>query len=291
MALADRHPDVERLAEYADGVLPAEAREAVEEHLVECADCRFIVAETTAFGQGGAGPARTVSWPRTVPFRGRWWVRATAAVLVTAAVTMLVVRIARVARPDRAGGRSARPELQELIAALAQEPTRPVEGRLTGGFAYGPPPTVVRGPGERDASPEVRIAAANLQRAARGAGSARSLAAAGVADLVLGQMDAAIDSLEGAIARNRTAASAYSDLAAAYLARAAARGGADDSSKALAAADRALDLAPALPEALFNRALALEYLHRDAEADRAWARYRAQEPDARWRDDPATRRR
>ena len=44
-----RHPDAERLAEYADGVLTAEARTDVEHHLSRCAECRAVVMETTAF--------------------------------------------------------------------------------------------------------------------------------------------------------------------------------------------------------------------------------------------------
>src|SRR5215471_8463681 len=44
-----RHPDAERLAEYAEGVLTDEARVEVEDHLGRCADCRAVVMETTAF--------------------------------------------------------------------------------------------------------------------------------------------------------------------------------------------------------------------------------------------------
>lgn len=51
-------PDAERLAEYADGLLDAAARAAIEAHLVTCADCRFAVVETMAFlGGAEAAPA------------------------------------------------------------------------------------------------------------------------------------------------------------------------------------------------------------------------------------------
>ena len=47
-----RHPEAERLAEYADGVLDAESRAEVDQHLADCADCRAVVMETMAFLDG-----------------------------------------------------------------------------------------------------------------------------------------------------------------------------------------------------------------------------------------------
>jgi tetratricopeptide (TPR) repeat protein len=70
-------PDAERLAEYAEGLLDAPARAAIEAHLITCADCRFAIVETMAFlGEeaakaGGAAPetpaVALIAEPDTLP--------------------------------------------------------------------------------------------------------------------------------------------------------------------------------------------------------------------------------
>jgi hypothetical protein len=52
-----RHPDAERLAEYADGLLAAGARDAIERHLAACDDCRSVVTDTIVFLQPRSGTA------------------------------------------------------------------------------------------------------------------------------------------------------------------------------------------------------------------------------------------
>ena len=130
MALDDpRHPDAERLAGYADGVLDAGARADIQRHLADCDDCRFVVMETMAYMENVAF-ANRVRTDTVVLLPGRKWMTRAAAVVAVAATLALAVRIAHPAwlfgRPD------VRPELRELVAAVALEPTRPVEGRLTG---------------------------------------------------------------------------------------------------------------------------------------------------------------
>jgi tetratricopeptide (TPR) repeat protein len=271
MALDERHPDAERLAEYADDVLDADARAEVERHLADCAECRAVVMETLAFLHS---PANTTNVPasRVVPFRARRRVTAVAVGLAAAAALVLAIRVAR---PEWVGGlfgsRGDRPELQELIAAVANEPTRLVEGRLSGGFKYGPPPSPTRGPGDREVSPDVRIAAAQIEKQAGARDTPASIAAVGVASLILGDRERAIGLLEDAIGRAPDSPTYLVDLAAAYAARAAASGAADDWVKALSAADRARRIDPARPEACFNRALALEGLHLTEQALQGWA--------------------
>ncbi len=232
MALDDlRHPDAERLAEYADGLLADEARAEVERHLAGCEDCRAVVMETMAFLASGAGKLESVLRSPVIPFPSSRWLTRAAAIVAVAAALLLAVRVAR---PEwLLGPPTDRPELQELIAAVAGQPTRPVEGRLTGGFKYAPPPSPTRGPGDRDLPPEVRIAAAKLEQAASGDQPAPgALADLGVALLTLGQVNEAIDALERAVAQ-RPDAHYESDLAAAYLARARRQGSAEDWQKAL----------------------------------------------------------
>lgn len=201
------------------------------------------------------------------------------AVAVAAAVVVLVVLTGG---PSQwFGPRSDRPELRDLVAALATEPARPVEGRLTGGFAYAPPPTLLRGPMDQ-ASPRVRIAEAKLEEAARAYDTSETQAALAVGYIAVGELDRAVDALEEAVKQKPTDAPFQSDLAAAYLARAKWRDRADDWPRALAAAERAIKADPKLAEAHFNRALALEGLHLDDEAADAWTAYQAVERSPQW---------
>jgi tetratricopeptide (TPR) repeat protein len=283
VALDDlRHPDAERLAEYADGVLADEARADVEHHLSRCADCRAVVMETTAFLETiaeGPNHARPLTMVPARPQR-RWI--GVAAGLAVAATLVLAVQVARTGWPFGSAG--DRPELQDLIAAVASQPTRPVEGRLTGGFRYAPPPSPTRGPGDRDLPPDVRIAAARLEQTAAGdPANANAQAAQAVAFLVLGDVDKAIDGLEKVVVQQPSNARYQSDLAAAFLARAKRQGNTSDWLKARAAAERATQADPGLMEAWFNRALAIEGASSSpADGSQAWRDYLARDSSSAW---------
>jgi hypothetical protein len=261
------HPETERLAEYADGLLTVADRDDVERHLVGCADCREVLVETMAHA-----PADAISVARgrstsahVLPFQRRRIVNTLAMVVALAAVVVVAVRLAPPAWIQlRVGGDRA--QLDELIAAVSIEPTRPVEGRLTG-FRYAPPPSPVRG--SQDHSPAVRIAAAEIEKRAEQTTTPESQAALGVALLVIGAYERGVAALENAAADRPTDAVILSDLSAGYLASAAQFGRADDNIRALSAADRSLQISNSPVEARFNRALALEALHRPEAAD-AW---------------------
>jgi tetratricopeptide (TPR) repeat protein len=281
-------PDAEQLAGYLDGTLDAGPHDAIELHMADCARCRFAVAEAATFitketitSSSPVAPPRVITFPRS-----GWRAGAVTALAAAAALTI----VARVAPqwlpwgPDRTNQR----QLQELIAAVAKEPNRPVEGRLTGGFPYGPPPSVTRGSAV-DVSPAVRVAAARIEKLAEAEDTAVNLAALGVAYLVTREYDKAVGALENAVQRDPSNARFLTDLSAAYLARARWLNKADDWPKALAAADRAVSHAPAMPEAYFNRALALDALHGDADAQRAWAEYRAMDSAGKWSEEASTR--
>jgi hypothetical protein len=259
------HPDLESLAGYVDRSIAADVRQDVESHLVTCADCRAIVADAAALTEEAAGdvaPARDVaaSAPAPPAARSPWWL----AGLAAAAAVALGVWIMRPATPGVVPG------MQELVAAMEMEPVRLFDARLTGGFRYAPAPPVTRGGTIDDLRPETRIAAAELEQAARQRNDAAGDAALGVSRAFSGDLDGAVQALERAVQREPANPAYQSDLSAVYLARGRRASRAGDFTAALGAADRAVAADARLAEACFNRALALESLERRDDARQAW---------------------
>ena len=279
-------PDTEDLATYLDGTLDPAARQTVESHIADCTRCRMALAETKAFlvddgsaaaAEPMAAPPRPVTaHPGVLTFREKA-LRVGVVVLAAAAAMMLAVRIAPQWMPWRHTGND---QLRELIAAVAKEPTRPVEARLSGGFTYAPPPPVNRGSATPEVSPAVQIAAARVEEGARD--SPTMLASVGLARLILGDASEAVSDLEAAAVASPADAGLYANLAAAYISLGDRTSRVEDLRRALDASDKALQVDPSLNEALFNRALALERL-RDPRAVAAWNAAAARERDPGWR--------
>lgn len=276
-------PAAETLAAYLDGTLDAAGRVDVERHVAACVDCRDVLAESSL--ALAAEDEATVPTPASrapaandATRRGaRWFWPAVGALAAAAALVMAIV----IGKPGGGADSGARPELEALVAAVGDQ--RPFEPRLTGGFRFGPLAPVMRAGGrESVASSDVRIAAAQLEIEAQERQSPEARAASAAGALVLGRTDEAIRLLQQVVRETPGRAAIWSDLAAAWLVRADGQGNAAAAAQALVAADRAIALAPTLPEALFNRALALERLGRRDEAVRAWRAVTAAEPDARW---------
>ena len=155
--------------------------------------------------------------------------------------------------------------------------------RLTGGFAYAPVRGPVRGANDISLSPDVRIAIAEIEKQY----AAKPVAAA--AALVSGDANRAILILEAQSQLRPNDPKILSDLAAAYLARAARTASTDDASRALAAANRALEIDRLMPEALFNRALALQMSGMTEDARIAWQAYLAVDDRSGWADEARAR--
>ncbi|MFL6291979.1 MAG: CHAT domain-containing protein [Thermoanaerobaculia bacterium] len=184
------------------------------------------------------------------------------------------------------GGRSSRlSPREELVVAVG--PSRFVEGRLTGGFAFAPYPRT--GPPPSFSDPAVRRAVQRIADAADRQGGPQALADLGVLRLLEGRFDEAVALLETAAAREPGAPRHRSDLAAACLARARDGSRPGDLVRALAAADRAARDDPSLPEARFNRALALEKLFLITEARRSWQDVVREESGSGWSREAGTR--
>jgi CHAT domain-containing protein len=174
---------------------------------------------------------------------------------------------------------------------------RPVEPRLTGSFSYAPCRTDAEAP---DLVPDAVCAEqsrrkdgkakepdlAPLRGGEEPSGSPAALREQGIRLMLAAEdlraLDRGVGILESAAAAEPGNARLWSDLAAAYLVR-AQRG--DDPRyllRGLSTAERALRVDGSLPEALFNRALALESLFLTAATRDAWRDYLGSDPGSDW---------
>ncbi len=153
-------------------------------------------------------------------------------------------------------------------------------GRLTGGFRHGEPSTT-RGVSPAVA-PDVAMAAARAERRLTEVRTARTFEAAGIARLVMGEPGRAIEALLNATGAQPDCASCWSNLSVAYLDRAdqLASGAVAMLIPALDASERAVTLAPRLPEAWFNAALVRERVGLGAAA--AWQVFVSLEGESPW---------
>jgi tetratricopeptide (TPR) repeat protein len=277
----DDCPDLETLAAFLDGRLSQADRERVAGHVSECETCYFVFAEASQIR-----PPAKISWRAAFERLRRWmsvpvvvW-SSSGAALATATLLWFATGPGWLLRSVPSS------ELVALVAAVGTD--RTIEPRLTGGFQYGPMHGTVRGGESSPASPDVRIAAARIEKEAARGGNAQVLRALGIASLVTGDVKRGVSSLEDA-ARSAPDAASLSDLAAAYLVRGSRSGDAQDFARALDAADRAIALDARLLEAKFNRACALEHLSRVDAARRAWEDYLQADATSGWAEEARAR--
>jgi tetratricopeptide (TPR) repeat protein len=274
---ANMNLDPEMLAAYIDNRLTPEQRAEVEAQLARDPDSYAVLVESIkVLDEINVREAPRV--PEQLMVR-RWGI--VGSVVAAAAAVVLVLQL----QPDWLNRlRGEDPQIARLVAAVGEE--RYIEARLSGGFKYGPLRSGTRGAGvPSEQNLNLRAASANAMNQA--ANSAQGLRATGVAKLLTGDVDGAIAALEESVRRESSAA-ALSDLAAAYLARAKDSLLSSDSRLAFETATRALALDPDNAEALFNRALAAEYL-RMTEAANLWEAVIVKTPPSGWRDEAQRR--
>ncbi|MBY0492570.1 MAG: hypothetical protein K2Y23_00015 [Cyanobacteria bacterium] len=259
-------PSLETIGAFVEDRLKDRERETIAEHLATCETCYFVFTEAASTIVTAAPQTNVVTFR---PRRKTWQI---AGGLAAAAVIVLAVNVFR---PFGANGDER--ALTALVTAVGT--TRAFEPRLTGGFAYAPVRGPVRGANDANLAPDVRIAIAEIEKQY----AAKPVAA--TAALISGDPNHAIDILEAHSQLRPTDSKILSDLAAAYLARSAASGSTDDASKALAAANRALEVDRLMPEALFNRALALQASGQNNDARIAWQAYLAVDDGSGWADE------
>ncbi|MBK9240012.1 MAG: CHAT domain-containing protein [Acidobacteria bacterium] len=264
--------DAETLAALIDGRLEPRERAAVEAHLAECADCYEVWMDGVQLSATLGTPA-PVQAPRPVGFSAR----AARAGAVAAAVALLALT-AYTFWP-----RGQRPEIASLVVAVAT--ARPIEARLSGGFAWGPVPSVTRSGAQAQPASAVQIAAGELQQKLERSRTAKTLAAFASGQAVLASpqsLDEAIRALKEATALAPSNGSYWSDLAAVHFARYQLSGDPLDLPESQEAVELALVQAPDLAEARFNRALILERLGLLEEALQAWRVYLAVDSSSPW---------
>jgi CHAT domain-containing protein len=215
-----------------------------------------------------------------------------------AAVAVVSVAVVAIVFPDRVGGWWARvspgadtSELRELKAAMARSTNRVMAGRLSGDFPYAPLPAQTRGAvAERpELPPDLRIAAALVEKRSRGLNTPAASASLGVAYIALADWDQAIDVLEEAVALDGGHASFQNDLSVAYLGRAENHRRPEDWVHALAAANRSIHLDPAAAAPHFNRAVALRGLMLNADESAALSDYVRRDATGPWSAEAAER--
>lgn len=270
-------PGEERVAAYAEHRLRTSDAAAVEAHLADCDDCRQLfttvaelLAEPLPLDPPRPGVVDLILAALRRP-RGRALV-----VSGLAAAALLAVLV----RPDLNPFRQPTP-YEALVAAVGT--TRTIEGRLSGGFQHGELRSPTRSaPSRVTASFRLLAAVARLKELADEQPTPVNRHALGVAQLVVGDLDSAVGNLEAAVEEAPTDARFQSDLAVAHLARAKNQDAPAEYVKALDAAERALKSAPQSPEALFNRALALEGVALPHRARSAWQQFLTVEPSGAW---------
>ena len=275
--------DAATLAAYVDGRLDSAGRSRVVAHLASCEDCYELVAEVirteaeleersaddvvSLIDEEKQQPvqARPVFWSKPVRF-------ATAGGLLAVAATALFFVIER-GTP-----------LDPLVTIVGSE--RLTQARPTGGFLYGPFRSPTRG-SEGTSDLQLRMEAQRLRDRASSTGAAEDVHALGIAQLLRGDIDNSIATLESAAQSKPNDAAYRADVGAAYMTRFLQQNNQSDATTALDAFDKAIALSPSAParEAWFNKALLLERLDRRDEALNAWNRFIALPDQSGWRDE------
>jgi len=274
-------PSDETLAAFIDGRLDPDTRAQVIAHMATCPECYSVFMSATEMASMTVTPNGS-----QVSSRRAWLAVAVTTVAAAVAIVFLVTPIRDFVLPQQDKG-------METLAKAAPE-QRTIAGRISG-FRYQPMVHRARGanvdPMKNPENASLLTAAAAVQRSVMARRTPANLHAAGVASLLLGQTDVAIDSLHEALlaetGEHRVAAAIeesndgmlLNDLSAALSNR--ARPKLDDKIESVRCAEKAWRIGRT-PEAAWNRALATEALNGPDSARTAWHDYLAIDPSSPW---------
>jgi CHAT domain-containing protein/tetratricopeptide (TPR) repeat protein len=163
---------------------------------------------------------------------------------------------------------------------------RYIEGRVPGGFQFGPTVARYRGSTRTQVDPPEILAVLAKAENLPSRHTPDGLLLRGVARLLVGRVDSSISSLSLATAAHPSA-DAWAALSAAYLEAAQAKPhlATELTTRALDAAEQALALDKRSAEAWFNRAAAATHLPPCEAAEAGWTEYVSREPDDAWRSE------
>lgn len=264
MTLTLAHPAAEDLGRFVEGTLDDAGRAAVVAHIADCDECRIVVVDAAEFVEPSAARAD----------RSRW--------LAIAAVVVLVITGAGFFYNQ------TRDPLAKTREAYGRLSKRPLEARLNH-FPY-VPRHVTRSADTEDSEPELDIMRGEASEVADLRGhSAKRLNERAIGLLLSDGTDKPITLLEEATKREPDNAGYQSDLAAALifatLRQKTAAGRQQELERAVQACDLALKIDPNMPEALFNRAIALQTLDQKSEAIKAYKKYLVIDPSSKWAEE------
>jgi len=276
-------PSDETLAAFIDGRLDPETRGKVIAHMTTCSECYSVFVSATEMTAAAAAPESSRRSSRT-----GWLAVAVAAMAAVLAVVVLVTPVRDRILPRGDAGMVA--------LANAAPPERIIAGRITG-FPYQRMTPSMRGsntnPMKNPANAALLTASAAVERSVIKRRSAANLHASGVAHLLLGDMNAAVDLLHESLlaeTEQRTVSAAIeesddvpllNDLSAALSHRAVQQRNIPAAAEAVRCADRAFRLGRT-PEAAWNRAIAIEALNGPKRAKTAWNDYLAIDRTSAW---------
>jgi tetratricopeptide (TPR) repeat protein len=270
----------ETLAAFMDGRLEPHERAAVEAHLAECEDCYEMWMEATQpfvrqeVGESaGLAPATRSTW---TPWR--------TAIGIAAGILLIAVVSRKLVFPTD----EVKSEREVTALAKVVESARPSAGRLSSPFGYAPARSASRGDQTTTVSPAVRQRTTELRVIASRTRSATTLRGAGIALLVEGSTDAAIDSLESALQEDSARVDIQIDLAAAYVDRFVRLGDRQDAQRSVDHSTAVLQQQPGSLPALFNRAIGFEGLGRTDDAIADWVRYLQLDSSSGWAEEART---
>lgn len=280
--------------EYLGDALSAADKERFEQHFLSTPERRqklrfavslkkYIAAAQDVSAQDVTAPPSVMQPIRLAGFRSRPWLANT--YLRAAAAVLIIIGLAW-------GGwylflRQSEIDKGLLAFKAAYRRERPLEARLSA-LDYAPlSETRGNAPGAFDSASRNRAERILLDAAAEhpGAAAAHALGQLYAAER---KFDAAIEQFEAALKTDPDNARLHNDLGAALLESGKAAP-ADDSGKSIEAFarsldhfNRALELDPNLLDALFNRALAHQYLRLPPKASEDWRKYLEKDPDSKW---------
>ena len=276
-------PDEARWFEMAGGTISGEAANALLIHSSSCSYCAHLLnqaiddfADQPKAGEDGVVTGQRFKDVVTRETRPR---KRLPGWLPIAALFLLGLGLAvwRFWLPQYAENQAA------ALLAQAETKTRFSSFRFSGN-AYAPTHVT------RSQAADVPVAVLDAQQwiARAGTDAAANILKAKIA-IATGEVAEAPAAIQKAMDQSGETPQLLNDLAAAWAARAERTRNDPSAGSALKAVDQALALSPNFPEALFNRALILNLLNRQAEACAALAAYRAAEKDSRWSEDASAR--